>query len=190
MVVFMNDEEIFNAYDNTPSDWQDRAYRPRVKSEEEMYTDFLRPSTQTSLRLMKGVDESNREKTGYGYSGFDETNTSDLTTANLKDDIRVGAKYINHCNMLLSDLETLFVVHGIDTRPSHRLILNQRAQYTSLSKGINGKLLEALTVRTIKTYNRQEDFHKHQSEQNKESFFNKVFGGQPRNVDPPNYPRV
>lgn len=186
----MNDEQIFNAYENTPSDWKDSAYRPRIKSEEEMYTDFLKPSTQTSLRLMKGLDENNREKTGYGYSGFDETNTSDLTTANLRDDIEVGAKYINHCNILLSDLETLFVVHGIDTRPSHRLILNQRAQYTSLSKSINGKLLEALTVQRIETYKRQEDYQSSRNDNDKQGFLNKIFGGKPRNVEFSNYPRV
>lgn len=186
----MDDSEIFNAYENTPSDWKDSPYRPRIKSEEELYTDFLKPSTQTSLRLMKGVDEDNKIKTGYGYSGFDETNTSDLTTANLRDDLEVGARYINHCNILLSDLETLFVVHGIDTRPSHRLILNQRAQYTSLSKSINGKLLEALTVQRIETFKRQEDYQAMRNTEQKKGFLNKIFGGKPKPVEFTNYPRV
>jgi len=178
-------DSAFNEYPNEPNDWKESTPMHKIKSEDEIYTPFLIPSTKTKFRIMKGFDETTKEiKTGIGFSGFSETNTSELTTGAYKDDINVGARYINYTNILLSDLEAFQTLYNIDVSPVHRSILNQREMFGSLTKGINfllGKALTTSKAEMIRTDSSTQQINN--SAPTKKSWFSGIkLGGKPKNT--------
>jgi len=139
--------EAFDTYENEQGDWRDAQPRTELKKNTDVLNELIRPATRNSYRLIKGIDpETGQLRTGYGYSGFDEMISQDLTTSNLIDDMRMGTHFVNMCNIELTDLQAIQELYGIDVIPTFRLILQLRSSYTSTAKSVKGKLMEALTT--------------------------------------------
>src|SRR6056297_2757847 len=118
-------DKVFSEYENEESDWSDSIPQKSMKKSHEMYGDLIRPSTVLSYKLIKGRDpETKQIRTGFGFSGFEEANTSDLTTSNLLDDLQMGTEFVNMCNIILSDLEEIQILYDIDVKPTYRNVLN------------------------------------------------------------------
>lgn len=140
-------EDAFDTYENEPGDWRDTQPRTELKRNTDVYNEMIKPATHNSFRLIKGVDpETGQIRTGYGYSGFDEMITQDLTTSNLIDDMKMGTHFVNLCNLELTDLQTIQELYGIDVTPTFRLVLQMRSSYTSTAKSVKGFLVNTLTT--------------------------------------------
>jgi len=166
MVSEKEADGIFNEYENEPDDWKEEPPAQIMKNQNEVYNILMRPATHMSTTIIKGIDpNTNRERTGYGYSGFDEANNSDLTTSFLTDDVNMATSYVNYANLLLTDLRSIKELYGINVKPTYQRVLHQRSMYLSLAKSVGGRLMTALTTqrseqtmsRKIQDQNRKKD---------------------------------
>lgn len=150
------DSKMFNDYQNEIDDF--KKYQPYkyIKSEYDVYTDFVRPTTKSGQQITKSIDPSDGQlKTGFGFSGFDETINSDLTTSILTRPEEMA--YVHLADCLLAELEQLQVIHRVNVRPSHRLLLHKRAQFMSILKSKNGALLNLLTTQKSESVIKRQD---------------------------------
>lgn len=159
MVSESEADNIFDEYKNEPEDWREEPPAQIMKNQNEVYNILMRPATHMSTHIIKGIDPStNKERTGYGFTGFDEANNSDLTTSFLIDDVDMATSYINYCNVLLTDLKSIKEIYGINVKPTYQRVLYQRSMYLSLAKSVKGRLLHALTTqRSEQTMSRKLD---------------------------------
>lgn len=171
MVSEKEADNIFNEYENEPDDWKEEPPAQIMKNQNEVFNILMRPATHMSTTIIKGLDpNTGRERTGYGYSGFDEANNSDLTTSYLSDDVYMATSYVNYANVLLTDLKSIKELYGINVKPTYQRVLHQRSMYLSLAKSVGGRLMNALTTqRSEQTMSRK---IQEQNKQNKGSWFN------------------
>ena len=100
------DRDSFNDYPNEAGDWRESVPKALIKSEDEMLGKFLLGQTRTKYKITKGYDPQSKQiRTGVGYSGFDEINTTELTTGAFINDISVGAKFVNSVVLISSKPE-------------------------------------------------------------------------------------
>lgn len=156
------DDKIFNDYQNEIDDF--KKYQPYkyIKNEYDVYTDFVRPTTKSGQQVTKSIDPSDGNlKTGFGFSGFDETINSDLTTSIISSSEELA--YIHLADCLLAELEQFQVIHRVNVKPSHRLLLHKRAMFMSILKSKKGRLLEILTTQKSESVVRRQDIQENKS---------------------------
>jgi len=175
-----DDSEIMNSRQPTDADWSDESRYRNVRSEQDIHSMIIQPSTKTSYKIGKGFDQfTGKFKTGVVPSGYKEANSVDLVSANLQVDSlpkNYDERYNMACNIALAHLKAFGDLTGIDVSTAYNLVLEKRDLYNSMSKARGGKVLEYAFTNRSSMVSQGIDTIQEPKNKNK-SWKDKVFGG-------------
>lgn len=135
------------------------------KSEYDLASLFVNPSSKTSFENRVFTDDKGIRQIGQMPTQFDEINTIDIPTANYDSD---DVLYVNALTTVLDDLQHIFNTYNIDTRPLHQFYRRELGVYSSITKGKDFKLAKHVLIKKSE----QRQAFRDDSKQ-KKSFFGK-----------------